>query len=341
MKISSYPFELRFRHPFKIAAGSRTFTPVVYVEIEHDGVTGYGEAALPPYLPETIESVMTFFNRIDPAAMVSPVSPIQAFDYINSRGPSNFAAKAALDMAIHDLYGKQQQLPVYRLWVSDIVNMPLNTYTIGMDTPDVILEKLSEASDFKLLKVKLGGPFDNLIMKTIREHTSKAICVDANQGWTDAYFALDMIHWLATQNVSFVEQPLPKTEKKKQAWLKERSPIPLLGDESIQGMQDMEEAGDLFHGINIKLMKCGGLIEANKMITKAKEKNLKVMLGCMSESTCGIAAAAQLAPMADWTDLDGPLLITNDPFSGVSYQDGRLVLSGEVGIGICKRADRV
>lgn len=337
MILSYYPFHLKFKHPFKIASGTRDSTPVVFVEIQHNGMTGYGEAALPPYLSETQESVTGFLKKVDLSSLSFPFQLPDVLDDINSIEAGHFSAKAALDMALHDLSGKLTGQPVYRIWLNDSPTLPLNTYTIGMDTPDVIIQKLEEAEAFSLLKIKLGGPFDNLIIKTIRENTNKPLCVDANQGWTDAYFALDMINWLAEQQVIFIEQPLPKTEIKKMAWLKNKSPIPVIGDESVQGFNDLDEAMDLFHGINIKLMKSGGIHQAHRMIEKAKQNNMKILIGCMSESSCGVSAAAQLAGFADWTDLDGPLLITNDPFTGITYEGGKIILPDGFGTGVEKR----
>lgn len=339
MKLTIHPFHLKFRHPFRIATGTRDTTPVVFAELSHDGLTGYGEAALPPYLTETQESVIAFLKRIDVTSIPLPQDHSGFGIFMKSLGAANYAGKAALNMALYDLYGKTKQTPVYKIWNDDLPELPLNSFTLGMDSPALLTEKLLEAKDFQLLKVKLGGPFDNLIIKTLREHTKKAICVDVNQGWTDPYFALDMITWLAGQNVIFVEQPLPKEMKKEYAWLKSKSPIPVIADESTQHMDDMNEAADLFHGVNIKLMKCGGISEAMRMIDKSKAAGLKVLLGCMSESSCGVSAMAQLAPFADWTDLDGPLLITNDPFNGISYKNGRIVLNQAFGNGVEKKTD--
>ena len=334
MDIRIIPYELKFRHPFRIASGMRYATPVVLVALREGAWTGYGEAALPPYLPDTQESVLKFFSMVRPTGLNMPGDFEKLLTYIHSVAPVNFPAKAALDMALHDLFGQMTGQPVYRLWLEGSPVTPLNSFTIGMDTPDVTAMKIKESNEFRLLKVKLGGPHDNLIIQSIRELTDKKLCVDVNQGWTDEYFALDMIQWLAEQQVEFVEQPLPKQEKKKQAWLRSRSPLPLIGDESVQGYDDLAGALDLFHGINIKLMKCGGLREANRMVQQAKKEGLKILIGCMSESSCGIGAAAQLSPFADWTDLDGPQLISNDPFTGIACVDGRLQLSEAFGTGV-------
>jgi L-alanine-DL-glutamate epimerase-like enolase superfamily enzyme len=339
VQLRFYPFDLKFRHPFRIAAGTRSTTAVVFTEITLNGCTGYGEAALPPYLQETQQSVAAFLEKVDLSSWSDSFKPEEVIGDINRKLDGNKPALASLDMALFDLYGKLNNLPVHRIWVNGIFEMPLNSYTLGMDTPAMLTDKLKEAKDAKLLKVKLGGKHDALILKTLRENTRLPICVDANQGWKDEFEALDLIEAMAEQNVIFVEQPLPKEEKRKSRWLKTRSPLPIIGDESIQGYDDLHEAAELFHGINIKLMKCGGLLEAYRMIIKAKDAGLKILIGCMSESSCGVSAAAQLAPFADWTDLDGPLLITNDPFTGITYKKGRIVLPESPGCGVEKRSD--
>ncbi|HLG35467.1 MAG TPA: dipeptide epimerase [Bacteroidia bacterium] len=331
-----YPFELKFRHPFALAAGRREHTSVVFVELKFQNHTGFGEAALPDYLPETQESVMSFLSHVQLKQFDDVMDADKILDYILSFSPKNYPAMAALDMALHDLKGKILNTPCYRIWNLDKNDCPETTYTIGMDSPEMILKKLDEAKDFNLLKVKLGGANDKEIINTIRSVTDKAICVDANQGWKEKEYALEMIHWLGERGTVFVEQPLDKNKPQDAQWLKAKSPLPVIADEAVQTVADIERIKDAYHGINIKLMKCGGLREAMKMIRRAGELNLKVMFGCMSESSCGVSAAAQFAPLADWTDLDGPLLITNDPFGGITYSNGKIILNDLPGIGVEK-----
>ena len=336
LSLKYYPFELKFKHPFSIAAGKRTGTKVVYVEVNEGGNTGYGEAALPDYLPETQKTVMNFLVKVrfDKFDVVKDSDGI--LDYLFSFNPKNYPAIAALDMAVHDLKGKILSKPLHVLWYLNKNNCPKTTFTIGMDSRDIILQKVSEAKDFNLLKVKLGSPSDKMIVEAIREVTDKAICVDINQGWRDKEFALDMIHWLSERGAVFIEQPLPKNNIDDAQWLKEKSPLPIIADEAVQTFDDIEKIKSAYHGINIKLMKCGGLREAMKMILRARELNLKIMIGCMSESSCGVSAAAQLTPLADWADLDGPLLISNDPFQGITYDKGKIILSDLSGTGVKK-----
>jgi L-alanine-DL-glutamate epimerase-like enolase superfamily enzyme len=336
LSLNYYPAELKFRHPFSIAAGQRTGTKVVYVELNLNGHTGYGEAALPDYLPETQKTVMDFLSKVRIEKFDLTKDTESTLDFLFSFNPKNYPAIAALDMAIYDWKGKILNKPLHVLWNLNKNNCPETAFTIGMDSPDMIIKKVKDAKDFNLLKVKLGGQTDKIIVQTIRYVTDKAICVDANQGWKDREFALDMIHWLKEQEAIFVEQPLPKNNLDDAQWLKEKSPLPVIADEAVQTLSDIEKISDAYHGINIKLMKCGGLNEAMKMIKRARELNLKVMIGCMSESSCGVSAAAQLAPLADWADLDGPLLISNDPFSGIKYINGKIVLSNLPGIGVKK-----
>jgi L-Ala-D/L-Glu epimerase len=343
LKLRYYPFELKFKHPFAIAAGKRDFTPVVYVELEYENNTGYGEAALPPYLPETQESVIKFLSRIDLKQFTTPLNKELILDYVFSLSENDFSAKAAFDIAWHDLTGKMLKMPNYERFGLKKENCPQTTFTIGMDTPKMILEKVSEAKDFNLLKIKLGGPFDKLIIETIRKETNKPICIDANQGWDEKEFALDMIYYLKEQGAIFIEQPLEKNKFNDAVWLKEKSPLPIIADEALQTFDDFERKDyfgekirDAFHGINIKLMKCGGMSQALKIIFRAREQDLKILIGCMSESSCGVSAAAQLSPLSDWADLDGPLLISNDPFKGITYSSGKIVLNDFPGNGIEK-----
>ena len=212
----------------------------------------------------------------------------------------------------------------------------MTSFTIGIATPEIIRQKTREAAPYKIIKVKLGGAHDREMIDAIRDVTDRPITVDANQGWRDRAEALRMIEWLASRNVVFIEQPMPKAQLDDTAWLRERSPLPLIADESVQRLADVRRAVGVFDGINIKLMKCTGLREAHKMITLARALDLKVMLGCMTETSCAISAAAQLSPLVDWADLDGALLIKNDHFDGATIVDGKITLPDRPGIGAVK-----
>lgn len=339
MRLHAYPYTLQLAHAFTIATGTRTSTPAMMVELELDGVTGYGEAAMPPYLGESQESAAKFFALFDAAAIKDPFPLEEILPRIDALAPGNTAAKAALDIALHDWIGKKLGSPWHRLWGLDPARTPLTSFTIGIDTPEIVRRKTEEAAPYRILKVKLGrdAATDRQLIETIREVTDTPITVDANQGWRDREEALRMCEWLADRGAVFVEQPMPKEQVDDTAWLRARSPLPLIADESVQRLADVAKARGVFDGINIKLMKCTGLREAHKMITLARALDLKVMLGCMTETSCAISAAAQLSPLVDWADLDGALLIKNDCFDGATVVDGRVVLSNGPGIGAIKR----
>ena len=337
MKLKFRPYELQLKHVFTIANNSRTTTPVMLTEIEYDGITGYGEASMPPYLGESHKSVADFLSKVDLTIFKDPFQTEDIISYIDSIAIGNYAAKASLDIALHDLTGKLLQQPWFKLWGLNSSKTPNTSFTIGMDTPEIVKQKVHEAEIFKILKVKLGRDNDKEMISTIRSVTNVPICVDVNQGWKDREMALDMIHWLALQGVVFIEQPMSKHAVEDMAWLTEKSPLPVMADEAVQTVHDVLAVNKVYSGINIKLMKCGGMRNAYKMACMAKTMGMKVMIGCMTETSCAISAAAQLSPLADWADLDGNLLINNDIYDGVKIVDGKVTLSDLPGIGISLR----
>lgn len=336
MKLTYRPYELQLRHTFTVSGNSRDTTPVVLTEIEYEGLTGYGEASMPPYLGESQKSVISFLDRVDLEQFNDPFMLDDILAYVDAIEPENRAAKASVDIALHDLIGKLVELPLYRLWGIDPDNTPVTSFTIGIDTPDVVRQKTEEAAGFKILKVKLGGGNDREMIETVRSVTDVPLYVDVNQGWSDKQEALDMIHWLAEQGVVFVEQPLHVDELDDTAWLTARSPLPIMADEAFHRLRDVAALKGIYSGINIKLMKSTGLREAHKMITVARALDMKVMIGCMTETSCAVTAASQLSPLVDWADLDGNLLISNDIYEGVKVIDGKLTLNDLPGIGIRK-----
>ena len=339
MKLRYYPYELQLRHTFTVSSYSRNTTPDVQVEIEYQGYTGYGEASMPPYLGQSVDSVTAFLEKVNLEQFADPFCLEDILAYVDSLSPGDSAAKAAVDIALHDLVGKLLGAPWYRIWGYNSAKAPSTTFTIGIDTPEVVKEKTLECADrFNILKVKVGTASDKEMINTIRSVTDLPIAVDANQGWTDRFQALDMIYWLRDNGIVMVEQPMSVSRIDDLAWLRERSPLPIFGDESVQGLDDVRRAVGVFDGINIKLMKCGGLRNAHKMVDLARGLGLKVMLGCMTETSCAVSAAAQLSPAVDFADLDGNLLISNDLFEGVGLQEGKLVLPDRPGIGVVKRA---
>ncbi|MDU1890777.1 MAG: dipeptide epimerase [Dysgonomonas sp.] len=336
MKLSFRSYDLQLRHVFTIANSSRTITPVVLTEIFYDGVTGYGEASLPPYLGETQASVTEFLKKVNLDQFSSPFEIEDILSYIDKIAENNTAAKASIDIALHDLVGKIMNQPWYKIWGLNPNNTPSTTFTIGMDTDEVVKEKTKEASPYNILKVKLGRgeTEDKRMIDTIRSVSYKPIAVDANQGWKDKHMALDMILWLKEKGIVMIEQPTPKYNLDDAAWITERSPLPIFADESFQRLPDVLRLKGAFSGVNIKLMKCTGMHEAWKIQTVACAANMKVMIGCMVETSCAISAATQLSPVAEWADLDGNLLISNDCFNGVTVNNGKMTLNDLPGIGI-------
>lgn len=342
MQLRFFPYELKLAHVFTVASYSRSTTPDVQVELEYDGIVGYGEASMPPYLAKelgTVESVMAFLQRVQQVigAFDDPFKMEEILTYIDAMDEGNAAAKTAVDIALHDLVGKLLQAPWYKIWGLDKEKAPSTTFTIGIDTPDVVRQKTRECADrFNILKVKLGRDNDKEMIQTIRSVTSLPIAIDANQGWKDRQYALDMIHWLKEQGIVMIEQPMPKTQIDDIAWVTEHSPLPVFADESVQRLKDVAALKGVFSGINIKLMKCTGMREAHKMMILARALGMRVMIGCMTETSCACSAAAQLSPAVDFADLDGNLLIANDRFRGMTVEKGKITLTDLPGIGVEK-----
>lgn len=328
------PYELKLRHAFNLARSSRTTTPDVQVELEYDGIIGYGEASMPPYLGESVESVTKFLSSLDLEQFNDPFRVEDILAYVDSVAEGNRAAKASVDIALHDLLGKIMGQPWYKIWGLDPAKAPVTSFTIGIDTEEVVRQKVEEARPYKLIKVKMGLDKDQETINIIKEMMPDVpICVDVNQGWDSKEKALEMCHWLAERGCLFVEQPFDKTWIDQTAWLTERSPLPIIADEAFQRLPDIVRFKGVYSGINIKLMKSTGLHEAYKMITLARALDMKVMIGCMTETSCAVSAAANLSPLVDYADLDGNLLIANDRFSGMTVVDGKITLRDLPGIG--------
>ncbi len=334
LSLSFEPYELKLRHSFNLAKYSRTTTPDVQVKLEYDGIIGYGEASMPPYLGESVESVTKFLSQLDLSQFTDPFRIEDIHEYMDKVAPDNRAAKASVDIALHDLLGKIMGQPWYKIWGLNPDKAPDTSFTIGIDTAEVVKKKVDEAEPYNVLKVKMGLDNDKELVNIIREKTDRPICVDANQGWNNKEKALEMCHWLSERNCLFVEQPMPKEMIDETTWLRERSPLPIIADEFLQRLPDVRRAAEAYDGINIKLMKSTGMHEAYKMAVLAKAMGMKVMLGCMTETSCAVSAAAQLAPMVDWADLDGNLLISNDRFDGMKIVNGKVTLTDLPGIGV-------
>jgi L-alanine-DL-glutamate epimerase-like enolase superfamily enzyme len=336
--IESSVVRLQLRHTWTTVMSSSSFRDVVQVRIHRDGQTGIGEGAPIPRYHETatsalraIESVRRLLEHDDPSQFV----PLLA--EVGKRLPGEWAAKAAIAGAIADWLGQKLGVPLYRYFGLDPQATPVTTMSIGIDSPEMTKQKVLEAADFPVLKIKVGLDTDEATIAAVRSVTSKPLRVDANEGWKSKEEALRKLTWLAKQGVELVEQPLPAAQLAEAKWLKARSPLPIFADESCLRPSDIPRVVETCHGVNIKLDKCGGIFEAHKMIAVARAHGLKVMLGCMIESSVAIAAAAHLTPLVDYADLDGFLLIGNDPMESVTVRRGKLVLSPRPGLGLVPR----
>lgn len=334
MQASYISYELELKHPFAIAKFSRTSTPLLLLKLRYEDLDGYGEASMVPYMGESYDSAVAFLSKVDWKKFTYPFNFPEIIDYLDTLEPGHPAIKAAIDIAINDINGKIQQKPCYEIYGADPLKMPVTSYTIGIDTPEVIREKVADATGFKVLKIKLGRDNDKELIQTIRSMTSLPLYVDANQGWDNRKKAIDMIYWLHDQDVVLIEQPMDKNDLDGNAWLTGRSPIPILADESVQRLTDLDKIKGAYHGINVKLMKSAGMYEAHQMILKARSFGMKVLIGCMSETSCATLAAAALAPLCNWSDLDGPWLTKNNPFKAPEFKEGRYHLKNLPGLGL-------
>jgi len=335
MKLQFSPFDLQLIHPFTVSVYSRTTTPIVILKLEHEGVVGLGEASMPPYLGETQQSVMEFLAKIDLEHFKDPFQSEEILAYVDSLAEGNYAAKAGFDIALHDLIGKLRNVSIRELF--EIPFTPKKTsFTIGIDTPELMVQKAEEgiAMGFEILKIKLGTDYDQQIIDKLLGRWSGPFSVDANQGWKSKEIALEMTQQLQERGVLFIEQPFHFENLKDSAWLSERSSVPIIADESIKRLSDLEKIKNSFNGINVKLMKSTGIAEAYKMIKTARNYGLKIVTGCMAESSCAVGAMSHLSSLADWVDLDGPFLMKNDPFEGLKLKEGMLKVNGPSGIGI-------
>ncbi len=333
MKVSYKTFNLPFHHPFRISKGVKTHQPTFIAELEFMGVKGYGEAPAISYYNIPVEQMVADLERkkifVEKFAFSDPE---RYWHYLHHLFPNNAFLVCALDMAGWDLYGKLKRRPLHELWNLDTSRAPLTDYTIGIDSIDTMLEKMQE-KPWPIYKVKVGVEGDVEMVAALRKHTDARLRVDANAGWTLEQ-ALQKIPLLKELGVEFVEQPLAKDDWEGMKVLYEKSPLPLFADEACVFESDVEKCQHHFHGINIKLTKCSGITPARRMIANARAMNMQVMVGCMNESSVGTAAIAQLAPVLDHVDMDGPLLLSEDIASGVQFENGRILYSNKPGLGI-------
>lgn len=337
LKLTFWPITLDMKHTFNISGFSRNTQSSILAEISYDGHTGYGEGGLPPYMTgQTVETVQAFMSKVNLGQFSSPFDLDDILTYVNGIEEGFSCPKSAIDIALHDLIGKILGVPIWQYFGYNASNTPDTSFTIGIDTEEIVRQKTLEAAPYNIIKIKLGvdEETDKQLVNIIRSVSDKPMVVDANQGWKDKHMALDMIHWLAEQGIEMVEQPMPKDIFDEMAWVTENSPIPTYADESCQRLVDVPRLHGVFDGINIKLIKCTGLYEARKMISTAEALGMKLMIGCTTESSCAVSAAAQIAPKMDFADLDGNLLIAKDVFDGMKIVDGKITLNNRPGIGI-------
>jgi len=333
MKVNYYKFNLPFRYPFTISRGTKTHQPTLIVELEHFGIKGYGEAPSIKYYDITVEQMIEQLeSKKSFVEKFAFTEPERYWHYLHHLIPNNPFLVCALDIAAWDLYGKMKGKPLYKLWNLDISNNPITDYTIGIDTIDKMVEKMKE-KPWPIYKIKLGTDRDIEIIEQLRKHTDAVFRIDANAAWKPEE-ALEKINVFKDLGVEFIEQPLAKDNWEGMKTLYRESSLPLFADEACVFESDVERCKDHFHGINIKLTKCSGITPALRMIKKAREFDLQVMVGCMNESTVGSAAIAHLLPLIDHADMDGPLLLEEDIAAGIQYDHGKVLYSNEPGLGI-------
>ncbi len=326
---------LHLRNTWTTVMSSSDYRDNLHLRFAKDGVTGAGEAA--PILRyhenaesacKTVESLRELLVSSDPWRFAKLMAEV--FRRIEGQ----YAAKAAIDIALMDWVGQKLGVPLYRYFGLDPRDAPVTTFSIGIDTPEKTREKVREAAPFPVLKIKVGLQTDEATIEAVRSVTKKPLRVDANEGWKDKEEAVRKINWLESQGVEFVEQPMPADMLEETRWVRSRVHIPIIADEACLHPADIPKLAASFDGVNVKLMKCGGILEAWRMLQIAKSLGLKTMLGCMIESSIGTTAAAHLSPLVDYADLDGNLLISNDPYSGVRVEQGKLILPDRPGLGL-------
>ena len=329
---------LNLRHTWTTTMSSSSYRDTLHVTYDRDGITGSGEGAPIIRYHEDAESAQKAAESMgDILLAADPMQFSKIMGRIFQRFQGDWAAKAAVDISLMDWVGKRLEVPLYAYHGLDPRDAPVTTFSIGIDTPETTKAKVREAEEYPVLKVKVGLDTDEETISAIRSVTSKPLRVDANEGWKDKEEALRKIKWLETQGVEFVEQPMPSDMLDEMRWVHERVSMPIIADESCQRASDIPKLKGVFDGVNIKLDKSGGILEAYRMISIAKSLGMKTMLGCMISSSLSVTAAAHLSPLVDFADLDGNLLIANDPFRGVQVERGKLVLPDRPGLGLTVR----
>jgi L-alanine-DL-glutamate epimerase-like enolase superfamily enzyme len=333
--ITTEIMRLNLRHTWTTTMSASTYRDTLHLKYQRDGITGYGEGApIVRYHENAVGAKAAVDSQKDALVECDPMQFDKVMAGILKRVQGEWAAKAAIEIALMDWVGKKMAVPLYRFLGLDPNDAPVTTFSIGIDTPEITRQKVREAEDFPVLKIKVGLDTDEQTIAAVRSVTSKPLRVDANEGWKDREIAIKKIEWLAKQGVEFIEQPVAAERLEDLRWIRERSPIPVFGDECCQRPSDIPKLAGVVDGVNIKLDKAGGILQAHRMIQIAKALGLKTMLGCMVSSSCSVTAAAHLSPLVDYADLDGNLLIANDPFRGVTVKQGKLLLPERPGLGL-------
>ena len=333
MELKFHRYDLELKNTFRISHAARDVQPTLIVEISSDGFTGYGEAAATSYYGVTVEKMIAAIKEVEELVRDNvELPPEELWEITNPRLQKTPFAQCALDIAMHDLHGKRSGLPLYKLWGLQLKDIPLTNYTIGIDSVETMVQKIREFP-WPLYKIKLGTNDDVGLVRELRKHTDAVFRVDANGAWTaEETIANSAI--LKDLNVEFIEQPLPREKNGDMREVFENSVLPVIADESCIEQGDVEKCIGKFHGVNIKLTKCGGLTPARRMILKARQAGLKTMVGCMTESTVGISAIGHLLPLLDYVDMDGGLLIKNDIADGVKVRDEKVHFPERNGTGV-------
>lgn len=329
---------LNLRHTWTTTMSSSEYRDVIYTRYTRDGVTGVGEGAPIVRYKEDAKGAQAMLQGIEELVVTSdPWAYDKLLAQVFAKVKGEHAGKSALDIAIFDWIGKRLGIPVYRLFGLDPADAPITTMSIGVDTPELTKQKVDEAADFPVLKIKMGIGKDEDTLKAIRAVTKKTLRVDANEGWKTKEEALDKIQWLeADGGVEFVEQPMRGDLMADHAWLRERAKMPIIADEACTEISTIPQLAASYDGLNIKLDKAGGILEAHRWISIARALGMKTMLGCMVSSSIAVTAAAHLSPLVDYADLDGNLLISNDPYRGVRVDKGKLMLPNGAGLGLTR-----
>ena len=327
---------LQLRHTWTTTMSSSTYRETVHLAYARDGITGYGEGApivryeeYPAQAKLALEAIADKIAAGDPARFDSFLAGIR-----RQLGEHQHAAMAAVDIAVMDWVGKKLNVPLYEYFGLDPADAPVTTFSIGIDTPEITKQKTLEAARYPVLKVKVGLKTDEETITAIRSVTKKPLRVDANEGWTDKDEAVRKINWLETQGVELIEQPMPAHMFEEVKYVRSKVHLPIIADEACTSAALIPKLKEAYDGINVKLDKAGGILESYRWIKMTRALDMKVMLGCMISSSCSVTAAAHLSPLVDYADLDGNLLIGNDPFAGVTVDKGKLILPKGPGLGL-------